>query len=153
METRKPIDYLGYCGLYCKMCSLIATTPKQAKELFNTMKDDGWEHFGSYEFPEFNAFWEILKRLSRTDETSTLCRGDCGDPECKIRICARSKSLEVCSFCDCFPCTLLTDFTQRYPFILENGYRIKDIGLELWLTEQEALAAKGVTNRDLCSKK
>lgn len=142
--------YVAYCGLNCRMCSLIATLPGLASRLHDTMKEDGWEYYGSEVYPEFEAFWKVLKGISQMDATCPGCYGGCGDPDCAIRKCAVDKGLELCAFCDEFPCQRLTDFTRRYPFLLENGLRIRIIGLESWLREQDELVAQGVTNRSLC---
>ncbi len=149
MEQRQPKDYLCYCGLYCKMCSMIAITPKHAGTLLESLKEDGWENFGPYVYQGFDKFWEILNALSRTDITTTLCRGDCGNPDCEIRICARTKHLDVCALCDDYPCDKLQELSGCYPFILQNNDRIKVIGLEKWLLEQEKLVAEGLNNRIL----
>jgi len=140
-------EYLCYCGLYCKMCSIIATLPLMAGDLFATMQADGWEFYGKEVYPEFDEFWKVLKNLKAMDETSPLCKGGCGDPTCQIRVCAKSKGLEVCAFCADFPCQTLSDFTRRYPFVLKNNERIRELGLEAWLAEQEELVAKGITNK------
>lgn len=152
MEQRKPIDYLCYCGLYCKMCSLIAIMPNEDRALLNTMKEDGWEVFGRYEYKGFETFWAILSKLSKTDTTSLLCRGGCGDPGCQIRKCARQKKLDVCAFCEEYPCSRLQELSNAYPFVLQNNDRIKEIGLEKWLVEQEHLVAKGINHRTLCAE-
>ncbi len=141
--------YLCYCGLYCKMCSFVATIPKQAKNLLETMRDDGWEYYGQELFPQFPEFWAVLKELKQMDETTPLCKGGCGDPECAIRKCALSKGLEVCAFCPEYPCERLTLFTRRYPFLLQNNNRLKEIGIEAWLAEQDKLVDDGMTNKKL----
>lgn len=142
--------YVAYCGLNCRMCSLIATLPGLASRLHDTMQEDGWEYYGSEVFPEFQDFWKVLKGISKMDETCPACSGGCGDPDCAIRKCAVDRELELCAYCQDFPCPKLTDFSRRYPFILENSRRIKEIGLENWLKEQDELVAQGVTNRSLC---
>lgn len=141
--------YLAYCGLNCRMCSIIATVPVQANTLYDTMKDDGWEYWGAEVYPKFDTFWKVLKDLCTKHESCPACIGGCGDPDCKIRACAQAKGLEVCAFCDEFPCRLLRDFSAHYPFILKNNERIKEIGIEAWLIEQDELVAKGITNRSL----
>lgn len=139
--------YLAHCGLYCRMCSIIATLPVLAAKLHENMKEEGWEYWGTEVFPEFGTFWKILTELSNKHETCPACIGGCGDPECKIRTCAQGKGLDVCAYCEEFPCKLLTDFSKMYPFILKNNERIKEIGIDAWLKEQDELVAKGVTNR------
>ncbi|PKN75444.1 MAG: hypothetical protein CVU49_04060 [Candidatus Cloacimonetes bacterium HGW-Cloacimonetes-2] len=142
-------EYLCYCGLYCKMCSIVNGLPQAAGKLEGIMREDGWEYYGAQLYPEFDAFWSVLSELKQLDETSPLCKGGCGDPGCAIRACAISKELEVCALCDDFPCRLLKDFTARYPFLIENGERIRELGIETWLCEQDALVARGITNKSL----
>jgi hypothetical protein len=116
------------------------------------MQSDGWEYYGEEVYPEFQAFWKVLNDLGEMDQTSPLCIGGCGDPTCQIRVCAREKGLRVCAECTEFPCQLLTDFTRRYPFLVENGMRIREIGIDAWLAEQDELAARGITNKILCQQ-
>lgn len=148
--TRDSKAYFAYCGLYCKMCSLVATMPPLAKQLHESMKDDGWEHYGTDVFPEFEAFWSVLQKISKLDETSPLCQGGCGDPDCQMRVCAVAKGLEACAFCDEYPCKHMEELYSCYPYIHKNNARIKEIGLDAWLVEQDELAAQGMTNRILC---
>jgi len=152
-KMKESSAYLCYCGLNCKLCSLIATLSKQAKTLFETMQEDGWEYYGQELYPQFPQFWEVLKDLKEVGETSPLCKGGCGDPECEIRKCAIAKELQVCAFCTEYPCERLVSFTRRYPFLLQNNDRIKEIGLEAWLAEQDELAAQGITNKILRQRK
>ena len=111
-----------------------------------------WEYFGKEVYPEFDEFWKVLQNISQMDKTCPGCYGGCGDPDCAIRKCAEERKLKLCADCKDFPCQKLTDFTRRYPFILENNLRIREIGLEKWLLEQDALVAQGVTNRSLCKQ-
>lgn len=142
-------DYLCYCGLYCKMCSIINGLPQAAQKLHEIMQEDGWEGYGSFIYPEFKDFWAVLSQVKDLDKSSELCQGGCGNPDCEIRKCAKSKGLEVCAFCEDFPCAALTAFTNAYPFILTNNERIREIGLEAWLMEQDNLVAQGVTHKSL----
>lgn len=149
MSERSSRDYLCYCGLYCKMCSIVATIPRKAGTLLEQLKGDGWEFFGKELYPDFPAFWDILGKMAVMDKTTRLCVGGCGDPNCGIRACAIAKGLQVCAQCEEFPCLRLRDFTRRYPFVLKNNERIREIGLEAWLAEQDDLVAQGVTNEQL----
>jgi hypothetical protein len=135
------------------MCSIVATIPVQATALQETLQNDGWEYYGSEIYPEFAPFWKVLNSLKEMDKTSPLCIGGCGDPTCEIRVCAQEKGLRVCAECAEFPCKLLTDFTRRYPFLVENGKRIQEIGIDAWLAEQDELVANGITNKILCQRK
>ncbi|HOA29626.1 MAG: hypothetical protein KBB33_07995 [Candidatus Cloacimonetes bacterium] len=57
--------------------------------------------------------------------------------------------MDVCAFCDDFPCATLKILTNAYPFILKNNGRIREIGIEAWLREQDEHVANGVTHRSL----
>jgi len=153
MGTRAPHDYVAYCGLSCKLCSLIATLPRQAGQLLETMKDDGWERFGDQIYEGFSKFWEVLNSLAVTDQSSPLCIGGCGNPECEIRKCAVERGLQVCAFCPDFPCELILSFTRRYPFLMKNNERIRESGIDAWLAEQDELLAQGITNSSLARQK
>jgi len=131
------------------MCSIVNGIPQAAVQLHEIMQESGWEYYGDQLYPEFQAFWKVLTDLKQMDETSPLCKGGCGDPDCAIRICAKERGLEVCALCEDFPCQLLVDFQRRYPFLIENGNRIKEIGIEAWLREQDDLVLAGLTNRKL----
>jgi len=143
------IDYLCYCGLYCKMCSFVNGLPQAAQKLHQIMQEDGWESFGSFMYPEFADFWKLLSQIKDLDKSSELCQGGCGNPGCEIRRCAKIKDIAVCAFCDDYPCTILTEFAQAYPFILKNNERILELGIDAWLREQDEMVAIGVTHKSL----
>jgi hypothetical protein len=137
------LKYVTYCGLYCKHCVNIARIPQQAKTLHDTMKREGYEYFGPYESSHFNDFWEYLKHLTVLDNECPLCRGGCGDPGCKIRICAREKNQEICVYCDEYPCTHFENLIRQYPALLGDGKRLKELGIDAWIAEQEQRYERG----------
>ena len=137
------LKYITYCGLYCKHCTTLARIPQQAKTLYDTMKREGFEFFGPYESPQFNDFWKYLEHLTVLDKECPLCRGGCGDPGCKIRICAREKNQEICVFCDEYPCALFDSLTRQYPALLGEGKMLKELGIDAWLEKQEQRCEMG----------
>ena len=139
----QPKNYVCYCGLYCKLCTIVGAIPKQARALHHTMKRSGWEMWGSQVHKEFDDFWKVLQNLAQLDETCPLCEGGCGDPTCQIRGCAQEKGVRVCAQCSEFPCPLTDELSKRYDEIAINNARIREVGLEAWIAEQEALAAAG----------
>lgn len=76
------------------------------------------------------------------------CNCFCGDCAaaghhhiCEIYQCAKEKELTTCADCDDFPCTTLIQFAydpiwQTHRVVLENLRRIRKIGLDAWLEEQ-----------------
>ena len=137
------LKYITYCGLYCRHCVNFARIPQQAKALYNTMEREGFEFFGPYESPEFNDFWKHLKELTEQDKTNPGCRGGCGDPNCQIRICAREKNVDICVFCDEYPCEKLDYVVRQYPALLGDGQKLKELGIDAWLEAQEKRCERG----------
>jgi len=63
---------------------------------------------------------------------------------CKIRnCCVKRKGLTTCAECDDFPCEKNNPETHQYEYFVTNKvcipnlYRIKEVGLEIWLGEQK----------------
>lgn len=138
-----PKDYLCYCGLYCRLCSNVSVIPPQSRALLATLEHAGFGDWGDQMFEGFASFWEILQKLAKQDETCTLCQGDCGDPGCVMRPCARERGVEVCALCDEYPCDKVTAFMDRYAEVKINNDRIREVGLDAWLEEQEELVRQG----------
>jgi len=141
------LQQVTYCGLYCGLCSQKNRTPRQAAALQDTMKKDGWEYFGPH-FENFEAFWKFLAKLSEVG--SHCCRNDnCGARFCTIRKCAREKGVDVCVFCAEYPCRRIESIAKGYPTLLADGQRIKAIGLDAWIAEQEERAKTGFAYVDI----
>ena len=141
------LTMVTYCGLYCGLCSNIARTPKQAAALLDTMVKDGWEWWGT---DEQKAFVAELRKLTKIPEGFTGCRGGtCGDPGCVIRKCAAEKRVEICTHCEEYPCSRFDGLAKRYPTLLADGKRQKEIGLEKWIAEQEDRAKTGFCYADI----
>jgi hypothetical protein len=117
--------------------------PRQAKALYNTLKSEGFEFFGPYESEKFNDFWKYLRELAEQDKTNPGCRGGCGDPNCKVRICAREKNMEICVYCDEYPCDNFEMLIKRYPALLGDGQKLKETGIDSWLEAQEERCSRG----------
>ncbi|MDD2230906.1 MAG: DUF3795 domain-containing protein [Candidatus Cloacimonetes bacterium] len=107
----------AYCGLYCGACCSMVTHEKQsgvpsAQEL-------------------------------QTDDKEQPCMG-CDteyQQNCEFVLCNKSHGTESCAFCPEFPCEMITKFNneewEHHQVVLKNLYRIKEIGIETWLAEQE----------------
>jgi hypothetical protein len=136
-----------YCGLYCGLCSTICRTPKQAAALLDTMLKDGWDFWGS---ESDKALIVKLRELTQIPDGFTGCRGGkCGNPGCEIRKCAVEKQVDVCTACEEYPCERFDGLAKRYPTLLADGKRQKEIGLEKWIEEQEARCKTGFCYADI----
>ncbi|MCE5340275.1 MAG: DUF3795 domain-containing protein [Planctomycetaceae bacterium] len=144
------LKYVTYCGLYCKLCAEIARIPAQASALQQTLKKSGWEIFGHEEVPEFKVFCKALNFFSKLNETCPGCRGGCGNPKCPIRKCIEEKKLKVCADCEQFPCEHFDRLTKKYPNLIADVKRQKEIGLLKWIEEQEKRCEAGACYMDFC---
>jgi len=130
------LEQLSYCGLYCGLCAQNSRIPELSKRLRDTMGKEGYPHWGQ-RIPGFKELWSYLERLCSSGE-KTCCRMDsCGVPSCGIRKCAQEKKLEVCILCNEDPCSRILSLAKGYPTLLADGERMKEIGIEKWVKEQE----------------
>ena len=72
------------------------------------------------------------------------CRGPLAShwsPECGMMLCTREKGLTYCFECEDFPCAIVDEFASNgishHGRTVENMKRMKEIGLEAWIEEQE----------------
>jgi hypothetical protein len=145
MENLKLVTY---CGLYCGLCAQRGRIPRRANELRETMAREGYEVWGS-EIPGFNLFWKFLTDLCDPDKACSGCRQDGGPPFCSIRKCARQRGVDVCVFCEEYPCSRVLEIARGYPTLVADGKRIKEIGMDAWIEEQEERAERGFTYADI----
>jgi hypothetical protein len=114
-----------------------ARVPKMAKELkrfVQAYKYGEWIAYITREF-EFENFMKGLKWFANSGCIGCLQGG--GMPKCEVRSCCKAKGLKNCYFCkDFLICEKLAYQRETYS-IDENFARIKQIGYEGWLKEQE----------------
>ena len=136
-----------YCGLYCDLCAERARIPHRAEALQAAMVEEGWPFWGP-SVPGFDDFWSFLEGLA-SGEGCPGCRAGGGFPGCQIRVCARDRGLDVCSQCADFPCEQVKSLAARYPTLVADNVRMKAVGLEQWIAEQEERARRGVIYADI----
>lgn len=141
--------YIAYCGPYCRLCARLARIPQQSAALRDTLRKEGFEQFGEHAIQGFSGFWVILERLRQLENTCKGCRGGCGNPDCSIRKCAVEKNVELCSSWPDYPCSNIEDLAKRYPNLLSDGARQKEIGIERWVGEQEQRFRAGFCYADV----
>lgn len=140
---------VAYCGLYCGLCASRRRIPQQAANLREVLTAEGYDR-GYFDIPGlegiFPAFWEGLNLLA--ERPCAGCRGEGGYPDCPIRICAKEREITVCSACAEFPCERLA-MLHRYPTCLADNAWMRQVGLQRWIIEQEARAARGFAYADI----
>jgi len=140
---------LAYCGLYCGLCAERSRIPQRAKLLREALGEEGWDswHGSVASMREaFSVFWEFLDGLVKND---CACRRGGGPPECKIRACAKERGVEACPLCDDYPCGHIERLAEHYVTAIQDGKRLRRIGPEAWLKEQEERARRGFVYADI----
>jgi hypothetical protein len=72
------------------------------------------------------------------------CRGPLNahwSEDCKMMLCAKKKGIQYCFQCGEFPCGILKEFASdgavHHKKTVENLHRMKQIGVDAWIAEQE----------------
>lgn len=128
MENR---EHVCYCGLYCKLCRF---THKPADILKRDLEHRHGDGFAR-DAPEF---WETLSSLA--EEPKGTCRnGGCnGGFPCAIRQCAKKRGVFTCPECEQYPCHRIEILAGGSAFnLVFDGQRMRKIGLDAWIQEQE----------------
>ena len=143
------LSLVTYCGLYCPLCAQRGRIPRQARALRKSLAKEGWEFYGSGVFGDFEPFWRLLTHFADPDKGCSCRDGQGGPPFCAVRKCAREKKVDVCPFCDAFPCEHIRTIGKGYPTLIADGLRMREIGLEAWIEEQTERAKTDFTYCDI----
>ena len=142
------LEQVTYCGLYCGLCSHRNRIPQRAGLLRQSMQKEGWDIWGK-EQANFKEFWSFLNYLADYESQCSCREKECGPPFCGIRKCARKKGVEVCPFCDEYPCKRILGIAKGYPTMLADAQRMKDKGIDSWIQEQEERRKTGFAYVDI----
>lgn len=137
-------DRYGVCGVYCGQCpsgnGRVRFAAGELKRLVDTVRYE-WveEAVGSFSFGEFRKGLEWFSQAQ--------CRGClAGDgAPCENRGCASGKGLRSCLMCGSYLTCPKTSYQREwYPFVAENYERVRQVGFERHLEEEEERARAGV---------
>ena len=146
-KTMDDLKLVTYCGLYCKLCAQRGRIPCQANILRETMSKEGYEFWGK-EIPGFNQFWTFLNNLCEPEKACPGCR-QAEPPFCTIKKCAQERKVDVCVFCEEYPCKRVLGIAKGYPTLIADGKKMKEIGMEKWIQEQEERSKTGFAYADI----
>ncbi|MHB0879117.1 MAG: DUF3795 domain-containing protein [Anaerolineae bacterium] len=139
---------IAYCGLYCDLCDQRTRVPERAAALLHSLRLADFEAWGRG-YPGFAEFWHLLADLAVVRRERTCRSGHCGAPDCAIRRCAQSKGLAVCVECGEYPCDRVRTLGRSEPTLLHDGARLREIGPEAWVAEQEERRRSGFCYADV----
>jgi hypothetical protein len=120
---------VAYCGLNCAKCDMYEAghgNEKKRGEILAWFKQ------------------ERNKILKPEQITCEGCRGPLNahwSEDCKMMLCAKNKKVQYCFQCSEFPCSILNAFASdgavHHKKTVENLHRMKRIGVDAWIAEQE----------------
>jgi len=150
MSTEDPLRLVTYCGLYCGLCAERARIPMQAKQLEQSLHDERYDEFYSFVPWLKETYPKALEFLHVLAENDCTCRsGKGGPPDCEMRKCAKAKDVSACPLCPDYPCEHVERMAEYYPNLIQDGKRMRKIGVEKWIAEQEARVRRGLVYADL----
>ncbi len=142
------LTQVTYCGSYCGLCSQRNRIPQRARDLQESMRKEAWDQWGT-EIPGFKEFWLFLNRLAESESRCSCRDGTCGPPFCGIRKCIQQKGVEICPFCADYPCYRILGLARGYVCMLADAERMKSIGIDAWIAEQEERRKTGFAYVDI----
>jgi len=92
---------------------------------------------------DFEPLWRFLEGLAESEFSCSCREGTRGPPLCSIRKCAPEKGVDACPFCDGYPYERILGLAKDYVMMLADGKRMKEIGLDRWIDEQEERRTTG----------
>lgn len=117
---------IAYCGLYCPMCSSVSAAETQDKFLLQAMPD----------------MYEHLRQRPLEACECPGCRVQVDKCHCEMKPCAEKKGHVSCADCADFPCQTIeafgSDGAPHHAEALQNLWRIREVGYDIWLQEMEA---------------
>ena len=146
-KTMSRLSEVTYCGVYCPNCEERCQIPQRAAALLKSMKAANYNDWCP------PTVWKFVADLTDV-KVPKRCRDEtCGSKTCGMRRCAKDKGVEVCPLCGDYPCEMIQTLASTDPTLLFDGKRMKEVGLEQWIDEQEARRANGFCYGDIrCGK-
>ena len=99
------------------------------------------------QIPGGEGFWTFLNGMVRNG-VCTSCKEGGGNPGCEVRICAKERGVDMCAFCDDYPCELFDRTFTVYRMLREDNEFLRRNGVGEWLNMQTERRSKGFTYSD-----
>jgi hypothetical protein len=148
VERVTDLKHVTYCGLYCGLCLNGCRIPRRAAELQDLLHKVRIEEWGP-DLPGYDGFRVFLNELAGFEPRASCRARSCGPETCAIRTCAEEKGVDACPFCSDYPCERILTLAKRYVMLIGDGERMRAVGLEAWIEEQEARKARGFAYVDV----
>lgn len=150
MARTEPVNLVGYCGLYCNACGIRQGKIKAAVgNLRDIIAAYGFDklmpELSKWEpsFKHYREFNQVMEGLIKLFGDCPGCLQGGGDPNCKVRACAKEKGYRTCAeSSENETCEKLAPYREGYRLMpaLEN---IKQKGIEWYAKEMQKKVDEG----------
>ena len=128
-------EHICYCGLYCGNCDFKTKIEPAAKILYEEIKKASYDEILQF-IPDGDKFWQFLHTWVNHN-FCVSCKAGSGNPGCKIRICAKEKSVEMCALCESYPCEYFADLLEGCPILKHDNSVLREKGMDAWSKLQD----------------
>jgi len=144
---------IGYCGVCCDHCGMKRRIPEMAAKLKRFIEAYGYGEWICNITKDFD-FNDLMRGLDWFADSGCIgCHEGGGMPRCEVRTCCLKRGLRNCYFCGEFPeCEKLNYQKETYR-IREHYERIKQVGYENWMREQEEKTKEDFDNIEYLEKR
>jgi len=144
-KVKKNYSY-AYCGVYCGQCAngngKVKITAGELKRLVDIVRYEWLELPDVKPGFRFSEFRKGLEWFAAAQ--CPKCQEGGGPPFCETRKCCQEKDLQSCLLCtDFLTCKNTVYHRETYPFVIQSHQRVKEVGFDGWLEEQEEKALAG----------
>jgi hypothetical protein len=143
MNRREFLSQVGGCACALAISGCIST-PNGRKRTAMSQESSPQQSYSNPDWDISVCGLNCARCKMVTDGKCKGCRGpldQCWSGDCEFRPCAESKGHRYCFECAEFPCDKLQAFAadpyEHHRITVENLKKMKEIGLEKWLAQQE----------------
>jgi len=150
MVTTDLSNLVGYCGLYCNACGIrqqkIKTAVNNLRRIIAAYGFDklmpelaNWEP----SFKHYKEFDQVMDGLVKLFGDCPCCLQSGGDPNCKVRSCAKQRGYRTCAECSKAEiCEPLAPYRKGYKGLTQALQNIRKSGINKYAEEMEKKVAK-----------
>jgi len=146
-----PANLVGYCGLYCNACGI---RQEKIKTAVNSLRDIvasyGFDkimpELAKWEpsFEHYDEFNQVMNGLVKMFGDCPGCLQDGGDPDCKVRSCAKQKGYRTCAECsESEMCENLAPYRKGYKGLTQALQSIRRNSIGRYAEKMQKKADEG----------
>jgi len=148
MAVIDPVNLVGYCGIYCDACRIRQGIIKEAvnnlRDIIDSYSFDkimpelaNWEP----SFKHYDEFKQVMDGLVKMFGYCAGCFENGGDPNCKVRLCAKQKGYRTCTECgEAQTCQKLKPYRKYFDPALQS---IKENGVKGYAEKMQKKVDEG----------